>query len=121
MAQCIYCKTKTESYDIGLPICLDCANRAEAKNPPEEQNIRVILQRELIAATARAHAATDAFHAIVDDIPSALPHPDGTQRIHNVYRELSIARRRMMEAHSRLGDYLVSGTIPEDLASSDKG
>jgi hypothetical protein len=35
--------------------------------------------------------------------------------IQNVYRELSIARRRMMDAHSRLGDYLVTGTIPEDL------
>ena len=119
--QCIYCETKIESCHKGSPICLDCADRAEAKDPPEEQNVRAILQRELIAATAQAHAATDAFHAIVDDIPSALPHPDGTQRIHNVYRELSIARRRMMEAHSRLGDYLVSGIIPEDFASSDKG
>src|ERR1700676_3904134 len=91
MVQCIYCKTKVESCDKGLPSCLDCANRAEAKEPPEEQSIRAILQRELTAATAQAHAATDAFHAIVDDIPSALPHTDGTQRIHNVYRELSIA------------------------------
>ena len=120
MVQCISCKTKIESFDKGLPICLDCANRAEVKDPPEEQNIRAILQRELIAATARAHSATDAFHAIVDDIPSALPQPDGTQRIHNVYRELSIARRRMMEAHSRLSDYLVSGTIPEDVGRNGK-
>jgi hypothetical protein len=119
MPQCIYCKIKIESYDTGLPICLDCANRAEAKNPPEEQ-IRAILQRELRAATARAHAATDAFNAIVDDIPSALPHPDGAQRIQTLYRELSIARRQMMRAHSRLGDYLVSGTIPEDVDPSRK-
>ena len=119
--QCIYCDTTIESSNKGLPICLDCADRAEAKYPPEEQNVRAILQRELIMATAQAHAATDAFHAMVDDIPSALPHPDGTQRIHNVYRELSFARRRMMEAHSRLGEYLVSGIIPEDLASGDKG
>ena len=118
--QCIYCDTKIDSCNNGLPICLDCADRAEAKDPPEEQNIRAILQRELIVATAQAHAATDAFHAMVDDIPSALPHPDGTQRIHNVYRELSIARRRMMEAHSRLGDYLVSGTIPENFDPSGK-
>jgi ketopantoate reductase len=79
MVQCTHCKSKTELCINGLPICLDCANRAEAKDPPEEQNIRAILQRELIAATARAHAATDAFHAILEDIPSALPHPDGTQ------------------------------------------
>jgi hypothetical protein len=120
MVQCIYCNTKIEPCDKGLPICLDCANRAEAKEPPEEQSIRTMLQRELTAATAQAHLATDEFHAIVDDIPSALPHPDGTQRIHNVYRELSLARRRMMEAHSRLGDYLVSGSIPEDLNPSGK-
>jgi hypothetical protein len=120
MAQCIYCKTKTGSYNSGLPICLDRANRAEAKVPPEEQDIRAILQRELAAATARAHAATDAFNGILDDIPSALPQPDGTQRIHNLYLELSLARRQMMEAHSRLGDYLVSGTIPDDLEPSGK-
>ncbi len=118
--QCIYCKTKIKSYDSGLQICLDCANRAKAKVPHDEQNIRAILQRELIQATARAHVATDAFNAIVDDIPSALPHPDGTQRIHNAYRELSLARQRMMQAHSRLDDYLVSGTIPEDLDPSGK-
>jgi|SRR5579872_1856509 len=120
MAQCIYCNSKIDSYDIGLPICLDCAHRAEAQNPPEQRNIRALLQQALVTATAQAHAATDAFQAIVDDIPSALPYPDGTQRIHNVYRELSIARRRMMEAHARLRDYLASGKIPEDLDPSGK-
>ena len=117
MAQCVYCKSDTEMYDSGAPVCLDCANRAEA-NPPAEQNIRDVLQQELRAATARAHAATDAFNAIMGDIPSALPHPDGTQRIHNIYRELSIARREMMEAHTRLGDYLTNGTIPANVDQS---
>ena len=74
-----------------------------------------LLQRELKDATARAHEATDAFNAIMGDIPSSVPQPDGTQRINNVYRDLSLARREMMRAHSRLTHFIDHGTIPEDL------
>ena len=48
------------------------------------------------------------------DIPSSVPQPDGTQRINNVYRELSLARREMMRAHSRLTHFLDNGVVPED-------
>lgn len=114
MVRCRYCQRKTKLYDGDMPVCLDCANRPEAKRQPSaERNIVAILQRELEEATARAHQATDAFNATMGDIPSALPRPDGTQRINNVYRELSLARREMMEAHSRLSDYLASGILPE--------
>jgi hypothetical protein len=102
--------------DRGLPVCLDCANRLRAKQKPSAAEDRLaVLQRELKEATARAHQATDAFHTIMGDIPSLVPPPDGTQRINNVYRELSQARREMMRAHSRLTHFLDNGTIPEDL------
>jgi len=49
------------------------------------------------------------------DIPSHLPHPDGTQHLSNAARELSAARKEMMDAHNRLNDFLARGIVPEDL------
>ncbi len=116
MARCGYCKSETGLFDRGMPVCLDCANRLGTKQPSSPAEDRLaLLQRELKEATVRAHQATDAFNAIVDDIPSAVPQPDGTQRINNVYRELSLARREMMRAHSRLTHFLDNGVVPEDL------
>ena len=116
MARCGYCKSETELFDRGLPVCLDCANRLQTTQPSSAAEASLArLQRELKEATARAHQATDAFHAIMGDIPSSVPQPDGTQRINNVYRELSLARREMMRAHSRLTHFLDTGAIPEDL------
>ena len=115
MARCGYCKSETGLFDRGMPVCLDCASRLETKQPSSTTwDSLALLQRELKEATARAHQATDAFNAIMGDIPSSVPQPDGTQRINNVYRELSLARREMMRAHSRLTHFLDNGVIPED-------
>ena len=123
MAECAYCKTETYLYDGGVPICLECADAREAKRkPPEiERQVRTILIQDLTEATARAHASSEAFSAIMTDVPSALPHPDGTQRIHNSSRELSAARKEMMKAHARLNDFLSQGIIPEDLKQGSRG
>jgi hypothetical protein len=117
MAQCAYCRTETFLHDGGVPICLECADARETKRKPPEigRQIRIILIQDLTAATARAYAASEEFNAVMADVPSALPHPDGTQRIHNASRELSAARKEMMRAHARLNDYLSHGIIPEDL------
>ncbi len=84
-----------------------------SSRPSTAEDSLARLQRELQEATARAHLATDAFHAIMGDIPSSVPQPDGTQRINNVYRELSFARREMMRAHARLTHFLDTGAVPE--------
>ena len=115
MARCGYCKSETGLLDRGMPVCSNCANRRGMKpQPGAAQDSLARLQRELHEATTRAHLATDAFHAIMGDIPSSVPQPDGTQRINNVYRELSLARREMMRAHSRLTHFLDNGVIPEE-------
>ena len=44
-------------------------------------------------------AATAAFEAVTDEIPSPLPHPDGTQRIHDPSRVVSQARVELTRAH----------------------
>jgi len=117
VAVCAYCKTETALHDGGVPICLKCADERDAKRtPPEmEHRVRTILMRNLLQATVRANAASEEFSDVMGDIPSALPHPDGTQRIHNASRELSAARKEVMWAHTRLNDFLSRGIIPEDL------
>jgi hypothetical protein len=117
VAQCAYCKTETFLYDGDVPICLECAKGRDARHDSQEteRHVRGILIQEVVESTARAHAASEAFSAIMADVPSALPHPDGTQRIHHVSGELSAAREKMMRAHTRLNDFLTNGIIPEDL------
>jgi hypothetical protein len=51
-------------------------------------------------------------------IPSGLPHPDGVQRIKNASGKLSIARKELMKAHSRMEAYFGGKIVPEDLKRS---
>jgi hypothetical protein len=75
------------------------------------------LQEELKKATDRAASASAAFLDVTSQVPSGLPHPDGTQRIRNMAHELTFARTELMRAHSRMDAFLVSGTAPDDLVS----
>ena len=117
MAECAYCQAVTFLYYGGVPVCINCAEAHEAKRKPPspDRHVRTTLLQEFLEATARAHAASEAFSAIMADVPSALPHPDGTQRIHNASRELSAARKEVMKANARLNDFLGQGIIPEEL------
>ena len=86
------------------------------RNPPQ---IRAVLVQRIVEATERANAASEVFNTLIDQTPSGLPHPDGTQRIRNASRELDIARREMMKAHTRLNEFVERGIVPEDLKQGD--
>ena len=122
MARCAFCKAETFLFDNDVPICLECADKREVKHKrlEMERQVNTILIHDVTEAKERAHAASDAFEAIVADVPSGLPHPDGTQRIHNASRTLSAARHEMMRAHERLHDFLTRGIIPEDLKKTSE-
>jgi len=49
------------------------------------------------------------------DVPSGIPHPDGTDRIHQASREYSQAQKEAMGSLVRLNQFLVHATIPEDV------
>ena len=123
MARCAYCKAETILYEYDVPICLECGDEREIKHKrlEMERQVNTILKHDVTEATERAHTASDAFEAIVAEVPSGLPHPDGTQRIHNASRTLSAAREEMMRAHERLHDFLTRGIIPEDLKQGSGG
>jgi hypothetical protein len=115
MAECAFCKVETELHESGLPICPACASARDGRLKGTQQKVHSILHHELQAAAERAKAATASFDAASREIPSGLPEPDGTQRIHNASREVSLARVDLMRAHNRLNDYVGRGIVPEDL------
>jgi hypothetical protein len=122
MAACAYCGAETQLYDSGVPICLKCSdereNKPSRKPPASGQSIRNLLVSEIAEATARANKASQTFLEVMGKVPSGFPHPDGSQRIHNVSRELSLARKDLMRAHAALDDFLKTGIVPEDLKRS---
>jgi len=73
------------------------------------------LYEDVQTATLRAKQALVEFNTVMRDVPSGIPHSDGTQRVRNVARELSMARMNVMKAHTRLNDFLTQGVIPEDI------
>jgi hypothetical protein len=81
------------------------------------EKVHDLLQAELKNATERAASASAAFLDITNQVPSGLPHPDGTQRIRNLSHELAHARTELMRAHSRMDTFLVNGIAPDDLVS----
>jgi hypothetical protein len=113
MAECAYCKTETQLYESNVPVCIRCVNEH-----PKTRNLKAVLLKALEEANERADDASDVFLAITGEIPSGLPHPDGTQRIHNASRELNAAREALMKAHNRLNDFLIEGNVPDDLKRS---
>lgn len=118
MAQCAFCKAETEMYAGGdVPICVECSDALKATRKPPA-TVRNALIQTVMETTARANAASEAFSAIMGQFPSGLPYADGAQRIHSASRELSVARKDMMKARSRLNDFLGRGIIPEDLRRS---
>jgi hypothetical protein len=117
MALCAYCQNVTELPYGSTPVCRECSALDAAKPLPplSHHAIYAAMQQDVAAAEARAHAANAAFREVMKDIPSKLPHPDGTQRVLNVCRLLSAARREVTDADSRLNDFLAHGTVPAHL------
>ena len=63
--------------------------------------------------------AAEVFNQTMRNIPSGLPAPDGTQRIHNASRDYSNAREKHMNAVSRLNSSIRDGVAPDDLKKPD--
>src|SRR6266550_6895488 len=98
MAECTYCKAETFLYDVGIPVCLNCARgNGNGKPSTTTHDVRTTLVQELSQATERADSASEKFNAVMGEVPSGIPHPDGVQRLHNASREMSNAREELMK------------------------
>ena len=78
-----------------------------------------ILRDDVERLRVASDLADDQFNAILCEIPSGLPHPDGVQHIHNAAVEASAARARLMNALRREAVFVMDGTVPEDLRAKD--
>jgi hypothetical protein len=119
---CTFCGSKTELAIDGAPLCEQCSGKAESEIGKQNtgRQIRAALQREILACTARAHDASEELIAIMGDIPSGLPQPDGSLRIQNAARALAAARNDVIQAHSRLNEFLARGAKSEDREPGDR-
>jgi len=79
------------------------------------ERVRTILEREFQEAVRRRELASLRFAEANNDIPSGLPHPDGTPRIYTASREYSAALKGLLGALQRLTDFRESRMVPEDL------
>jgi hypothetical protein len=119
MAACAYCRAETELYDGDVPVCVNCSLAPMKRKPPAtDQQIRGTLLQDVLELTARTNEATREFNAVIDQFPNGLPHPDGVQRIKNASNKLTIARRELMKAHTRLDEYSGRWIVPDDLKRS---
>jgi hypothetical protein len=70
---------------------------------------------EFAEAGEKARLASENFNTIISEVPSAIPHPDGVQHIRTASQEHTTAREAAMAALRRLNDFVIYGTIPDDL------
>jgi len=81
----------------------------------DPQEIGQLLEDAFDAAQQRRIEASKRFAEIMDDIPSGIPNPDGTDRIHQASREYKESREAASAAMKRLSDFMIRGIIPPEL------
>jgi hypothetical protein len=119
MAPCRLCGAETASSPGAVPVCANCAPIGIAPGLAlgllPKPSIRERLQYEEGAARDESKRAWSVFLELTQQIPSGLPHPDGTARIRQARIEFHAAQEAYLRAQRRLVDYLVYGVIPDDL------
>ena len=75
------------------------------RNPRTRREVK----DQLKAAIEAQEKALRRFRAILVDIPSGLPHPDGSERILQASRELKSANRAVVDLLSKLNKASLDG------------
>ncbi len=79
------------------------------------EEIERILSSEIKAAGQRQKEAGMRLRQVAADIPSMIPAPDGSLRIHLAGVEYRAALEDLRKALSRFDDFMVKGIVPEDV------
>lgn len=82
------------------------------------QSIFEILRAEVDQACEAYAKAKQNFWHISADVPTGLPHPEGRQRIENASRAQTVAMVAYTRALRRFNEFLLNGTVPEDLKNT---
>ena len=79
------------------------------------EDIEQVLCTELERAMARFRAARDHFQQLIADVPSEIPHPDGSLRLQQAGAEKRAAIAALSQALSRHNAFVLRGEIPQSL------
>jgi hypothetical protein len=82
---------------------------------PNRFNVERALADDVEKARLNYEQARSLLNGLVADIPSHLPHPDGSLQIKNAGRELESARDAYTKALREFSAFTVNGEIPERL------
>jgi len=93
----------------------DLMTEAKINADGAEEQVRQALHQEVRSANERREHALQWFSQVINDIPSGIPSPDGTDRIRQASRAYSHARKALSDAVTKLNNFLVHGTIPPGL------
>jgi hypothetical protein len=79
------------------------------------EDVLKLLRDEAERARTEYEIASECFDAIIKAIPSGVSPTDGIDRIRSASLEHTQALTRMMFALSRLNEFVIHGTVPQDL------
>jgi len=85
------------------------------------QRVRRILEEQFHEAVRQRDLTSAIFDEVSRDIPSGLPHPDGSQRIANASRDFTHALKEVNRAVQRIADFQIRGIVPEELRVRGSG
>ena len=78
-------------------------------------DVERILRENLEAAKVALDSATIEFRAVMSDIPSAPPHPDGGIRVRLAGSSRRLATEDYQEALREFSDFFIHGIVPDRL------
>ena len=100
---------------------LGSSARGPMSTKNDHEHVRKILADQFEAAVKRRDIASAHFDEVRKDLPSGLPHPDGTQRIAKASSDYVAALREVGRAVQRIADFQSRGIVPEDLKHENNG
>jgi hypothetical protein len=86
----------------------------------ERERIIRLLRAQLAASQDRRDQAAKRFDEMMREVPSGIPHPDGTERIRQISNEYGRTQAEASAAFGRLNDFLIHGKIPPNLTGNQK-
>jgi hypothetical protein len=86
----------------------------------KDLSVLAILRAEVDRTQEEYTQSKKRFQAICKEVPSGLPHPDGTHRLQNAARAQTAAMVAYSNALQRFNELLLSGKDPDDLDAGEK-
>src|SRR5437016_6009805 len=102
MEPCAICGDKTELFVNGSPLCVNCSESFEHDRSSIHRRLEYAEQVTLVETQQALATLTE----ITSELPSAIPHPDGVERVERARRNLHHAQQNYLEASRRLTQFL---------------